>query len=307
MANSISFESVTKIYNAALEKKPVTAVNNLSFSVKEGVVTGFIGPNGAGKTTSIKMTLGLVTPTKGKITLMGKKAGTKESRKEIAYVSEQPYFYSHLTAEETLYFVADMKGMKKSEQKSEVERVLEKVELSHRKKAKVKSFSKGMQQRVNMAQALLGNPKLIIMDEPMSGLDPIGRRLFRSIFRELKENGTTVFFSTHIIDDIESICDDIVVLSQGQLKYQGKIQKLIDDSILGVEYRLSLSDSHTVKSLIGNDVQSVLASDGSIIITADSRDNSFEKLIREKQIIPETITPLRKSLEDILYDKKEEK
>jgi len=306
---SIEFKNITKIYNAALEKKPVTAVKDLSFSVESGVLTGFVGPNGAGKTTSIKMTLGLVTPTKGEITLMGKKAGTPESRKDIAYVSEQPYFYEHLSAEETLAFVCEMKGISVQDRKSEIDRVLDRVELIHRRNAKVKSFSKGMQQRLNMAQALLGNPKLIIMDEPMSGLDPLGRRLFRSIFKDLKENGTTVFFSTHIIEDIQSLCDRVVVLSKGQLKYQGDIKKLIDDSKIGTEFLISENDSPTVVNFLDKqNVQYETTNERNLLVTFDnSESDNFVKFLADNSIIPLSIQPIRKSLEDILYDKKEEK
>jgi len=301
----ITLENVSKIYNAALESKPVTAVADLSFSVQAGGITGFVGPNGAGKTTSIKMILGLVQPSKGKVTLMGEPAGSPKARQKISYVSEQPYFYEHLTAEETLKFLCEMKDIPKADRKSEIDRVLEKVELSHRRKAKVKTFSKGMQQRLNMAQALLGKPELIIMDEPMSGLDPLGRRLFRDIFRDLRQMGITVFFSTHIIDDIENLCDRVVVLSKGKLKYQGDIQKLIDQSSKGIEYRLTEEQAKWLDVNGSTDCKVTTAPDGTVTVVAESAENSLVSKMTDAKIMPISIMPIRSSLEEVLYDPKE--
>jgi len=303
----ISVENVTKIYNAAIEKKPVTAVDALSFIVEEGGITGFVGPNGAGKTTSIKMILGLIQPTKGSVSLMGKPSGSKSARSDISYISEQPYFYEHLTAEETLRFVCQLNGIPKSERAGEIVRVLKKVELDHRGNAKVKTFSKGMQQRLNMAQALLGSPKLIIMDEPMSGLDPLGRRLFRTIFQELAASGVSIFFSTHIIDDIESLCDRVVVLSKGSLKYAGDIQELIESSTIGIEYRFTKEQTTLLPELNEiTDIDYSIAPDGTAVVTAESEQNGLVQVLVDHKIIPLSIAPIRRSLEEILYDKKEE-
>lgn len=301
----ITLENVTKIYNAALEKKPVTAVEELSFSVEAGGITGFAGPNGAGKTTSIKMILGLIRPTRGGVTLMGEPAGTPSSRQKIAYISEQPYFYEHLSAEETLRFVCQMKGIDRSERKAQITSVLERVELEHRRKAKVKTFSKGMQQRLNMAQALLGSPELIIMDEPMSGLDPLGRRLFRKIFKELADSGVSIFFSTHIIEDIESLCDRVVVLANGKLKYSGEIKELIDESTLGIEYRFSAEQAELISIPEDEQLAVTAAPDGSVIVSAASTENPLVSVINETRILPLSISPIRRSLEEILYEKKE--
>jgi ABC-2 type transport system ATP-binding protein len=302
----ISLENVTKVYNAALESKPVTAVDGLSFSVESGGITGFVGPNGAGKTTSIKMILGLIRSSKGVVKLMGESASQNSARENIAYISEQPYFYAHLSAQETLNFVCQMKGIPKKDRKEEITAVLERVELSHRAKAKVKTFSKGMQQRLNMAQALLGSPELIIMDEPMSGLDPLGRRLFRKIFRELADSGVSIFFSTHIIEDIESLCDRVVVLSKGKLKYAGEVQQLIDDSTEGVEYRFSAEQSAKLPSLNENlDLTVVSSPDGSLTISSKSVENSLVEILIAEKVVPLSIAPIRRSLEEILYDKKE--
>jgi ABC-2 type transport system ATP-binding protein len=238
----IEIKNVTKIFNEALEKKAKTAVSDLSFEVDSGAITGFIGPNGAGKTTSIKMILGLVKPTKGTVSLMGMPANNPLAREEVSFVSEQPYFYEHLSAYETLKFICNLRQFYKKEIDYEIRRVLETVEMQRHAKARVKSFSKGMQQRLNMAQALIGNPKLIIMDEPMSGMDPLGRRLFRNLFKDLAEQGTTIFFSTHIVEDIETLCDKIVVLSKGKLRLQGTVEEIVKSANQNAENPLSLEE-----------------------------------------------------------------
>jgi ABC-2 type transport system ATP-binding protein len=239
--NIIELKNVTKIFNEALEKKAKIAVDNLSFSVKSGAITGFIGPNGAGKTTSIKMILGLVRPTKGGVWLMNIPSNNPKARQKVSFVSEQPYFYEHLTAYETLKFICDLKRLHKNEIDKEIARVLEVVEMSRNAKRRVKSFSKGMQQRLNMAQALIGNPELIIMDEPMSGMDPIGRRLFRNLFKTLLNQGVTIFFSTHIVEDIEALCDEIIVLADGKLRLQGSVNDIIK-SASSVQKHCSLEE-----------------------------------------------------------------
>jgi len=305
--NLIELKNVTKIFNEALEEKPKIAVSDLSFSVKKGGITGFIGPNGAGKTTSIKMILGLVRPTKGSISLMGLPPSDKKSRQKIAFVSEQPYFYEHLTAYETLLFICKLKNFPKEKIDGEIKRVLDAVEMSANAKRRVKTFSKGMQQRLNMAQSLIGNPELIIMDEPMSGMDPLGRRLFRNLLKELAQQGTTIFFSTHVVEDIEAICDSIVVLSNGKLHLQGNVAELINSTTLGVEYHFENLDYDTFEYLLSN-TKNAVVSDGkdksySFILKTEDDLKKFNKTIAAKSVMPDSITPIRSSLEEILYAK----
>ena len=231
--NAFELTNVSKWYRKDFWASRKCAVSNVSFVVKKERVTGFIGPNGAGKTTSIKMIMGLVIPDSGTVTLYGVKAGLPQSRSGIAYLSEQPYFYGHLTVEESLRFAGDLLGLAKTTMGSEIERVLSLVDLTGNNRSKVKGLSKGMQQRLNMAQALLGKPHTLILDEPMSGMDPPGRRLFRMLFKKLADDGVTIFFSTHILDDVEAGCDDVVVLSKGALYYSGKVESLLEKGLQG--------------------------------------------------------------------------
>ncbi|MDR0304306.1 MAG: ABC transporter ATP-binding protein [Chitinispirillales bacterium] len=303
--NAAELKNVTKIFNEALEEKAKIAVNDLSFSVKSGVITGFIGPNGAGKTTSIKMILGLVKPTKGGVSLMGIPSNAPRARQNVSFVSEQPYFYEHLTAYETLKFICDLKRVPKNCIDKEILRVLEIVEMWQNAKRRVKSFSKGMQQRLNMAQALIGNPKLIIMDEPMSGMDPLGRRLFRDIFKTLSDQGTTIFFSTHIVEDIEALCDEIIVLSDGKLHLQGSVDDLVNSTTLGVEYRFENLNANVLdflqKSVKNANISDKKENFYSFILKDKDDLQNFNLSICQNKIMPSSIVPIRSSLEEILY------
>ncbi|MDR0307549.1 MAG: ABC transporter ATP-binding protein [Chitinispirillales bacterium] len=233
--NVLSVEKITKIYRRGFKGTPFTAVKDVSFSLARNRVAGFVGPNGAGKTTTIKMAMGLVKPTAGQISMMDISSKMPASRDGVAYVSEQPYFYKHLTVCETVDFSASLIGIKPGSVSLERKRVLEAVELSGREKTKVRSLSKGLQQRLNMACGLLGDPELLIFDEPMSGLDPPSRRLFRKLFRKLGQEGRTVFFSTHVLEDIEAVCQDVVVLDNGALRFTGSVASLLDKGTLGTE------------------------------------------------------------------------
>ncbi|MCL2182317.1 MAG: ABC transporter ATP-binding protein [Chitinispirillia bacterium] len=235
MDSILNIDNITKVYRKGFKAVRVNAVTGVSFGLAAGRITGFVGPNGAGKTTTIKMAMGLVRPTSGSITLMGKAAASPASRTGVAYVSEQPYFYKHLTVSETVGFSARLAGVGSAAAGAECRRVLEAVELTGREKSKVRNLSKGLQQRLNMACGLLGDPRLLIFDEPMSGLDPPSRRLFRTLFKKLGDEGRTLFFSTHVLEDIEAVCQDVVVLDGGKLRFTGSVASLLEKGTLGTE------------------------------------------------------------------------
>ena len=216
----IELNGVYKTYKGDFWKKSKPALENLSFKIEEGSVTGFIGPNGAGKTTTIKTILGLISPDRGESFIKGVSSKKPTARTGIGFVSEQPYFYRHLSVYESLRFSAKLKSISTTALSKMIKTSLEKVELEDVLNKKIFNLSKGMQQRVNMAQALLGNPDIYIFDEPMSGLDPLGRLLFRNIISDLGKQGKTLFFSTHILDDIENICSNIIVLSKGKKEFR---------------------------------------------------------------------------------------
>lgn len=232
---ALELEKVTKIYRKGFRGIKVYSVVDLSMGVRKECITGFVGPNGAGKTTTIKMITGLVRQTTGRLRINSHDTTVPSARKGVAYLSEQPYFYAHLTVFEMLSFVARLIDIPGRAIPAEITRVLDLVELSPKSRSKVKELSKGMQQRLNMAQAMLGDPHTLILDEPMSGMDPPGRRLFRGLLEKMCDEHKTVFFSTHVLDDIESICDDVIVLQEGKLTYCGEVKALLDEGYSGTD------------------------------------------------------------------------
>src|SRR6516162_2656081 len=199
------------------------AVNNLNLKVFAGEVFGFLGPNGAGKTTTMNVLLGFVNATGGEAFLFGVNVREPIARQRIGYLPELTYYYKFLTAEELLRFYAKIFRIPSAETERRIERLLKLVELEHARKRPIKTYSKGMQQRVGLAQALINNPDLLILDEPTSGLDPLGRMKVREIIQRLKNEGKTVFFSSHELGEVESVCDRVAIIHQGELKAIGRV------------------------------------------------------------------------------------
>lgn len=212
----IIFDRVTKDYKIGFRKKK-TALKDFSLSVHEGEVFGFLGPNGAGKSTSLKILLNLIFPTSGKVEIMGKDVKDKEVRRFVGYLPENPYFYDYLNPVELLRFAGKTSGMDSIHIKERTESLLNTVGLWNERKREIRNYSKGMVQRVGLALALVHDPKIVILDEPMTGLDPIGRRQFIDLILELKSEGKTVFFSSHILEDVERVCDRVGILVSGTL------------------------------------------------------------------------------------------
>ncbi len=226
MALAIETEQLSKIYSS--ERKKIYALENLNLQIEEGNVFGFIGPNGAGKTTAIKLFMGLISPTSGKVSIMGKEAGSPESKKEVGYLSEIAYYYTFMEAETLLRYYASLKLIPRNEIKDRIDINLKLVGLDDRKKQKLKSFSKGMLQRFGIALSLIGNPKLLILDEPTSGLDPIGRKEVKDIIKRLKNKGITIFLSSHHLSEVETVCDTIGVINKGKMVCIKKLADLLN-------------------------------------------------------------------------------
>ncbi|HMJ90004.1 MAG TPA: ABC transporter ATP-binding protein [Candidatus Acidoferrum sp.] len=205
------------------------AVKDLNFSVFPGETFGFLGPNGAGKTTTMNVLLGFVNATAGDAYLFGQNVREPIARQRIGYLPELTYYYKFLTAEELLRFYARIFNIPKSEREKRIDAVLKLVELDHARTRQIKTYSKGMQQRVGLAQALINNPDLLIFDEPTSGLDPIGRMKVREIIQRLKNEGKTVFFSSHELGEVETICDRVAILYQGELKREGRVSDIVSE------------------------------------------------------------------------------
>jgi ABC-2 type transport system ATP-binding protein len=207
-------------------KRPKSALRPLTLSVDEGEIFGYLGPNGAGKTTTLKLLMGLVFPTGGSARILGRDVNDPQVKASIGFLPEQPYFYDYLTAGELLNYYAQLSGVSARERRRRVAAVLDRVGLPDLSRIQLRKFSKGMLQRVGIAQAIIHEPRVVFLDEPMSGLDPIGRREVRDLIQGLKDEGKTVFFSTHILSDAEALCDRVAVLHHGELRGVGAVADL---------------------------------------------------------------------------------
>ena len=225
---AIEILGLTKDYPLGFwQQRSRRSLDNLTLQVERGEVFGFLGPNGAGKTTTLKLLMGLIFPTSGTARVLGQSIDNVAMHRDIGYLPEQPYFYDYLTARELLRYYARFSGYGKSEREQRVDKFLERVGLTQAADVQLRKFSKGMLQRVGIAQAILHDPQVIFLDEPMSGLDPVGRREVRDIILELKREGRTVFFSTHILSDAEMLCDRVAVLVGGKLQGVGAPNEMV--------------------------------------------------------------------------------
>jgi ABC-2 type transport system ATP-binding protein len=224
---ALSIDGLYKSFDPGLFERRVDVLTGLTLEVRRGETFGFLGPNGAGKTTTIKAITGLIRPDRGRISICGLPHDRLEARGRIGFMAESPYVYNHLTGREFLEFHAELLGLPRHQIAGRVDELLELVSMGSHAGRPMRTFSKGMLQRLSLAQALLGRPELLILDEPMSGLDPVGRRDVRDIILAEKERGTTVFFSSHIIPDVETICDRVAILVDGRLRAVGEVRDLV--------------------------------------------------------------------------------
>lgn len=298
MEEVIRVENLTKDFRSGFLVKKIRALDNLNLTINQGETFGFLGPNGAGKTTTIKLLLGLIKPTKGRAWVFGKPTNNVLIKRRIGFLPESPYFYEYLTAWEFLIFVGQLTGMKDAI-KERVYNILKLVRLSEAKDVQLKNFSRGMLQRTGIAQALVHNPDLVILDEPMGGLDPIGRKEVRDVIISLKEQGKTIFFSSHILPDVELICDRVGILIKGKLQSVGPLDQILSEEIESVEItarnvpQAILSHIKTLPVKIAFDRDKVLIT----IFDQSYTDDVIERL-RANNVKLLSLIPRRKSLED---------
>ena len=240
---AIETENLTKEYpHGFLHLKKKTSLESLTMLVQEGEVFGLLGPNGAGKSTTIKLLMGIIFPTAGSASVLGKSVSNVGMHRDVGYLPEQPYFYDYLTAAELLDYFARFHGYSAADRGERVHKMLKKVGLETARKIQLRKYSKGMLQRVGLAQAILHDPKLVILDEPMSGLDPVGRREVRDIILELKNEGRTILFSTHILPDAELLCDRVGVIAGGKLRGVGAPGAIVGVKSTGLEIAFELAE-----------------------------------------------------------------
>jgi ABC-2 type transport system ATP-binding protein len=282
-------------------RRPKCALHPLQLTVEEGEVFGFLGPNGAGKTTTLKLLMGLVYPTAGTARILGKPIDDPEVRAQIGFLPEQPYFYDYLTAQELLEYYAQLSGVAAAERSSRVRNMLERVGLIDAASVQLRKLSKGMMQRVGLAQAILHDPKLVFLDEPMSGLDPMGRREVRDLIQQLQQEGKTVFFSTHILSDAEALCDRVAVIHQGELRGVGAVAELTSQTkgkvevlFYGTAAPAGFSTLAAESRVSGEVVRAVLP--------VENQDAALDLLRRERLRLI-SVNPVRSSLEDYYVQK----
>ena len=224
----VRLEEVVKDFRPGFGLRVKRVLHGISFDVRRGEIFGFVGPNGAGKTTTLKILMGLIRATGGKAAILGNDVGERGFRKHVGFLPENPYFYDFLTGREILNFYAKLSGVPAAERKGRVQNLLDWVGLGHAADARLRTYSKGMLQRTGIAQALVHDPDVIFLDEPMSGLDPIGRMQIRDIILRLRQDGKTVFMNTHILSDVEMLCDRVAVIVDGRIRYQGRIEDFLE-------------------------------------------------------------------------------
>ena len=295
---AIQISDLAKTFRLGLSMKKVEAVRGISFQVNQGEVFGFLGPNGAGKTTTIKMAMGLVKPSRGSIEVLGGDIEDRNTRSRIGYLPEHPYFHDYLTPVETLNFYGKLFGLNGAERKSRIDRLLDRVGLSHARSRTLRKFSKGMLQRLGIAQALLNEPDLLVLDEPLSGLDPIGRKEIRDILVEQRSQGKTIFFSSHILSDIEVICENVAIIQNGKIRSFGRLEELLNSELSLVEVTCKGANPDLLQGFESQGYRVDRLGEYDRVIVEGQANDALSQLLNSGAEI-QSVVPKRDSLEDL--------
>lgn len=304
--HALEIQGLAKDYAVGFWKKTSrTALKSLHLNITQGETFGFLGPNGAGKTTTLKLLMGIIFPTSGTATILGRDIGDPEVKRKVGFLPEQPYFYDYLSAPELLDYYARLSGVHADARQKRIEELLERVGLRDVGNKQLRKFSKGMLQRVGIAQAIIHDPDIVFLDEPMSGLDPVGRHDVRELIQQLKDQGKTIFFSTHILSDAEALCDRVGIIHKGELRGVGVVN----------DFRSSVSDKTEVIWLGAAALASVTDLVSNTHITGDTvrgtvqsanLDRLLEKL-RQQNARLISVTPINRTLEDYFLAQTQDK
>ena len=300
MGNALKIEGLHKSFSTGFIPKKKEILKGISLAVEEGEIFGYLGPNGAGKTTTIKCVLSLIFPDRGTVEIFGRPHLSPKAREKVGFLPENPYFYDYLSAREFLSFYADLFLLNKAEKEVRIASLLKLVGLEKAAGLHLRKFSRGMLQRVGLAQALVNDPSLVILDEPLGGLDPIGRKEIRDIIVRFKREGKTVFLSSHILQDIEMICDRVAILVSGRVISQGALQSLISEKVLFTEVTLSGIDPADLVDL-GEPVSTL----GDRILLKVFQEDNIENLmalVHERRGRIHSLVPRTETLEDIFVE-----
>lgn len=301
---AIEIKNLVKRYRNIITREWVAAVNDISLDVYSGEIFGFLGPNGAGKTTTIKALLGLIFPESGTISVLGAPAGDNSVKHQISYLPESPYFYEHMSAREVLRFYASLFGMSGAERDKRVDYLIDLVGLGTAGTKPLRAFSKGMLQRVGIAQSLVNDPKILFFDEPTSGLDPIAHRDIRDLILHLKNEGRTLFLSSHQLSDVEMVCDRVSILYRGKLRKVGRVDELIaGGSVEILAEKVAANDTALAKL---KDISVTTEQQGQHLMivstAATSSKNAVVDWVRSNGGNIISMTPTRRTLEDIFIE-----
>ena len=303
MPTVIEIDSLTKEYEAGfLRKRRTRALDTLSLTVEKGQIFGFLGANGAGKTTTLKLLMRLIYPTSGTARILGHDISDISMHARIGYLPENPYFYDYLTAREFLSYCGQLFGQKAGTRASRTEALLTRVNVEKKSwDLQLRKFSKGMLQRVGLAQALINNPEIVFLDEPMSGLDPVGRREVRDLVASLRTEGKTVFMCSHILSDIEVLCDSVAILKGGRLAHTGSLDELRSRETRLVEIIATDAAAEALKQLNINGKVTETASGISIEVTDEKEVDGVIAALRSVNGKLVSVQPVRQSLEELFF------
>jgi ABC-2 type transport system ATP-binding protein len=301
MVSALSTFDLTKDYAIGFwRKRPYRALDRLTLDVRPGEVFGFLGPNGAGKTTTLKLLMQLVFPTAGRAEILGRPLGSLDAKRRLGYLPENPYFYDYLTAEELLRYFASLFGYRGADLRARASRLLDEVGIGAERRLQLRKFSKGMLQRVGIAQALVNDPELVILDEPMSGLDPAGRHDVRQLILRLRDEGRTVMLSSHILTDAELLCTRVGILSRGRVVALGSLSELTAGAARGWEIVVDGLSDQAVAALGGRvrRVTRIAGSRYSLELPSDTRPEPVVGDLAASGAALVSVTPLRATLEE---------
>jgi len=299
----LEVNGLRKVFHIGFFRKRIEAVKSSTFRVHRGEIFGLLGPNGAGKTTTIKTILRLIFPTEGEIKLFGRPADDREAMKRVGYMPENPYVYQYLKPLEFLDLCGRLTGIPRSELRARSGAMVDKVGLRHAVDRPIGKFSKGMMQRVGLAQALLHDPELLVLDEPMSGLDPIGRKEVRDVLLEQRQRGKTLLFTSHILSDVELLCDRVVIMRHGEITAEGNVHELLRSPRRRVEIRLSNASAALKMSLTSRGV--VVDDGGGHLTLRVEGDDAVDEVLRVSTAAGarlDALVPERETLESFFLE-----
>lgn len=297
---AIEVNKLTKIYQIGLGKQKITALNELSLGVEQGSIFGLLGPNGAGKTTLIKILLGITFPTFGGASILENDINNYRIKRKIGFLPESHKFPNYLTAEQTLKYFAQLSGYDNSNLNKRIDELLSLVKMSKWKKTKVKKYSKGMMQRLGLAQAMINEPELIFLDEPTDGVDPIGRKEIRDILIDLKEKGTTIFLNSHLLSEVELVSDRVAILNEGKLLREGTVKELTtSEEVYEIETAADIPNIFSIPEFSGISISQLNANKLSVNVKNNDELNFVIDYLRKNNVNIKSVKMQKNSLEEL--------